>query len=82
LRNIMQRPDSPFGGKVVVFGGDFQQCLPMVSRGSRATIILAALSRSVLWRQVRILTLTKNLRLRANPLSKLYAKYLLRVCNG
>jgi hypothetical protein len=23
LRNIMQRPDSPFGGKVVVFEGDF-----------------------------------------------------------
>jgi hypothetical protein len=23
LRDIMQRPDSPFGDKVVVFGGDF-----------------------------------------------------------
>jgi len=23
LRDIMRRPDSPFGGKVVVFGGDF-----------------------------------------------------------
>jgi len=42
----------------------------------------AALSRSVLWRQVRILTLTENMRLRANPLSKPYAKYLLRVGNG
>jgi len=24
LRDIMRRPDSPFGGKVVVFGGDFR----------------------------------------------------------
>jgi hypothetical protein len=23
LRDIMQRPNSPFGGKVVIFGGDF-----------------------------------------------------------
>jgi hypothetical protein len=32
--------------------------------------------------QVRILTLTENMRLRANPLSKPYAEYLLRVSNG
>jgi hypothetical protein len=82
LRDIMRRPDSPFGGKVVVFGGDFRQCPPMVSRGSRATIVFAALLHSVLWLQVRILTLTENMRLRANPLSKPYAEYLLRVGNG
>jgi len=82
LRDIMQRPDSPFGGKVVVFGGDFRQCPPVVSRGSRAAIISTTLSRSVLWRQVCILTLTKNMRLCINPLSKLYVEYLLRVGNG
>jgi len=53
-----------------------------MSRGSWATIVSAALLHSVLWRQVRILTLTKNMRLRANPLSKPYAEYLLRVSNG
>ncbi len=82
LRNIMRRPDSPFGSKVVVFGGDFRQCAPVVFSGCRAAIVSAALSRSVLWCQVRILTLTKNMRLRANPLSKSYAEYLLRVGNG
>jgi len=50
LRDIMWHPNLPFGGKVVVFGGDFQQCPPVVSRGSRAAIVSAALSRSVLWR--------------------------------
>jgi hypothetical protein len=54
----------------------------MVSRGFRVTIVSAALLCSVLWRQVRILTLTENMRLRANPLSKPYAEYLLRVGNG
>jgi ATP-dependent DNA helicase PIF1 len=82
LRDIMRRPDLPFGSKVVVFGGDFQQCAPVVSKGSRAAIVFATLSRSVLWRQVRILTLTENMKLRANPLSKPYAEYLLRVGNG
>jgi hypothetical protein len=50
LRDIMRRPDSPFGGKVVVFGGDFRQCPLMVSKGSRVIIVSVALSRSVLWR--------------------------------
>jgi len=71
-----------FGDKVVVFGGDFRQCPPVVSRGSRAAIVSATFSRLVLWRQVRILTLTENMRLHANPLSKPYAEYLPRVDNG
>jgi hypothetical protein len=56
--------------------------VPMVSRGFRAAIVFATLSHSILWRQVRILTFTENMRLRANPLSKPYAEYLLRVGNG
>jgi len=67
---------------MVVFGGDFRQCAPVMSRGSWATIVSAALLHSVLWCQVRILILTENMRLRANPLSKPYAKYLLKVSNG
>jgi len=54
----------------------------MVSKGSQAAIISAAFSCSILWRQVRVLTLTKNMRLRTNPLFKPYAKYFLRVGNG
>jgi hypothetical protein len=82
LRDIMQRPYSPFGGKVVVFGGDFRQCLPMVSKGFRAVIVSTALSRSILWRKVRVLILTENMRLRVDPFSKPYVEYLLRVGNG
>jgi hypothetical protein len=72
----------PFGGKVVVFGGDFQQCPPVVSKGFRALIVYVALACSVLWRQVCVLTLTENMRLRVHPLSRPYAEYLLRVGNG
>jgi hypothetical protein len=81
LCDIMQHPDSPFGGKVVVFGGDFQQCPPVVSKGSRAIIISTALSHSILWHQMCVLTLTENMRLYANPLSKPNVEYLLKVGN-
>ncbi len=31
MRDIMGRRDRPFGGKIVVFGGDFRQVLPVVN---------------------------------------------------
>uniref|UniRef100_A0A453A3X3 ATP-dependent DNA helicase n=1 Tax=Aegilops tauschii subsp. strangulata TaxID=200361 RepID=A0A453A3X3_AEGTS len=49
MRDVMSRPDLPFGGKTVVFGGDFRQVLPVVRKGSRAQIINSSLRRSYLW---------------------------------
>ncbi|XP_074270828.1 uncharacterized protein LOC141594731 [Silene latifolia] len=53
----------PFGGKVVVFGGDFRQTLPVVSKGSRADVVAASLCSSYLWPFWKVLRLTKNMRL-------------------
>jgi len=36
LCDIMDRPNLLFGGKTMVFGGDFRQVLLVVQRGSRA----------------------------------------------
>jgi ATP-dependent DNA helicase PIF1 len=36
LHDILDKEDLPFGGKTVVFGGDFRQTLPVVRKGSRA----------------------------------------------
>jgi hypothetical protein len=36
----------PFRGKVMIFGGDFRQVLPVVPRGTRAQITDATLLRS------------------------------------
>ena len=33
LRDIMDRPELPFGGKIVVFGGDFRQVFPLFGEG-------------------------------------------------
>ncbi|XP_076903110.1 uncharacterized protein LOC143558073 [Bidens hawaiensis] len=53
----------PFGGKVIVFGGDFRQILPVVQHGSRSDIVNDSLSSSHIWTKCKVLRLTKNMRL-------------------
>jgi hypothetical protein len=82
IRDIT-KVDKPFGGKVVVFGGDFRQILPVVRRGSQAAIEDACLNSSALWDHVRVLRLTENMRVtRTDPLSQGFVEYLLRIGNG
>jgi hypothetical protein len=69
----------PFGGKVVVFGGDFRQVLPVVTRGTRAQITDATLLRSYLWEKIRKIHLTHNMQTQADPW---FSEYLLRIGNG
>ena len=67
LRDIMDRLELPFGGKTVVFGGDFRQVLPIVRKGSRAQIVDASLRRSYLWDWMRHLKLVHNMRAQSDP---------------
>ncbi|WVZ69849.1 hypothetical protein U9M48_018572 [Paspalum notatum var. saurae] len=78
LRNIMGS-DQPFGGKVMLFGGDFRQVLPVVARGTRARITDATLLRSYIWQGVRRIELTQNMRAQCDTW---FADYLLRIGNG
>ncbi|XP_057432230.1 ATP-dependent DNA helicase RRM3-like [Lotus japonicus] len=45
--------DIPFGGKVVVLGGDFRQILPVISKGSRSEIVGSAINSSYLWKHCK-----------------------------
>ncbi|XP_033147955.1 ATP-dependent DNA helicase PIF1-like [Brassica rapa] len=66
MRDIIRScEDKPFQGKVVVFGGDFRQILPVIPGGGRAETVLAALNSSYLWEHCKVLKLTKNMRLLA-----------------
>ena len=58
---------TPFGGKVVVLGGDLRQILPVVEGGTREDIISSTIIRSRLWPHVEILSLKQNMRLVCSP---------------
>ena len=90
LRDILRvtNPNSnniPFGGKVIVFGGDFRQILPVITGGTRQDIVHASLNSSYLWDHINVLRLTKNMRLRADSGStstndiKIFADWILKV---
>ncbi|KAF7844357.1 ATP-dependent DNA helicase PIF1-like [Senna tora] len=78
----------PFGGKVIVFGGDFRQILPVIPRGSREDIVMASLNSSYLWDSCKVLTLTKNMRLRTgntkyeNNEIRQFADWILNIGDG
>jgi len=70
----------PFGGKVMLLGGDFRQCLPIVPNGTRNEIIAQTISSSPLWRHFTIIRLTINMR--AIEGGQEFSDWLLSVGNG
>ncbi|XP_056843179.1 uncharacterized protein LOC130495713 [Raphanus sativus] len=52
--------ETPFGGKVVVFGGDFRQILPVIPKGNRTDIVMAALNSSYLWKYCKRIYLSSD----------------------
>jgi len=63
LKDITGGKYIPFGGKVVVFGGDFRQILPVIPKGTRQEVVHATINSSYLWNYCEVLTLTKNMRI-------------------
>ncbi|XP_057425596.1 uncharacterized protein LOC130718957 [Lotus japonicus] len=93
LRDLMRardesNADKPFGGKVVVLGGDFRQILPVIPKGSRQDIVKATINSSQLWKHCKVLKLTANMRLRTAGSSefaadiKAFADWILQIGNG
>ncbi|KAK9988698.1 hypothetical protein SO802_028937 [Lithocarpus litseifolius] len=47
---------------VLILGGDFRQVLPVVPKGTKAELLNACIVNSPLWRYIKILHLTQNMR--------------------
>ena len=68
LRDVIRCPNGKpsklcFGGKVVIFGGDFRQVLLVIQKGTRHDIVFATLNYSNIWNDYKVLRRTKNMKL-------------------
>ncbi|XP_058793045.1 uncharacterized protein LOC131665274 [Phymastichus coffea] len=79
LKYIMNN-DLPFGGKIMILGGDFRQLLPIKVNGTRNEILNLSIKNSELWPLFSKFQLKTNMRVWPHELA--FAKYLLDVGNG
>ncbi|XP_058783932.1 uncharacterized protein LOC131658680 [Vicia villosa] len=88
MSGITHAGDSIFGGKVVVFGGDFRQILPVIPRGTRSDIIHATINSSYIWDHCKVLRLTKNMRLQTGATTstthdiRSFSEWILQIGDG
>ncbi|KAL3361944.1 hypothetical protein AABB24_014672 [Solanum stoloniferum] len=78
LRDLMET-NMLFGGKIVVFSGDFRQTLPVVRSGKKEDFIRESLLCSEIWNQLEKLQLSKNMRATKDPE---FCEYLMRIGDG
>ncbi|KAF1854814.1 hypothetical protein Lal_00026526 [Lupinus albus] len=71
--------DAPFGGKVVILGGDFRQILPVIPKGNNAEMIGACIVKLPLWAYTDVLHLRQNMR---SLQDHNFAEYLMRIGDG
>jgi hypothetical protein len=88
LKELMEN-DSPFGGKIMIIGGDFRQILPVRKRAGRNDLVSLSVTQSNLWKQFKVFRLKKNQRVLtgANDETVMqdredFADWLLKVGNG
>jgi ATP-dependent DNA helicase PIF1 len=82
------KDNRPFGGKVVIFGGDFRQTLPVVAGGSIFDQADLCMIKSYLWADVYTFELTENVRLATSSDThcqierQQFSEWLLKIGNG
>ncbi|GBM01790.1 hypothetical protein AVEN_205456-1 [Araneus ventricosus] len=72
LLKDLTKCDEPFGGKIILLGGDFRQILPVILRGSRSLTVSSCIKKHRLWSE----------NMRAFDSEKEFASWLLHVGEG
>ncbi|XP_045033918.1 ATP-dependent DNA helicase pif1-like [Daphnia magna] len=80
FQTVMKNRVEPYGGKVLLLGGDFRQCLPVVRHGNRVQVVEATIINNVTWPNFHQLRLVQNMRTTAG--SQDYADWLIELGNG
>nr|XP_016491629.1 PREDICTED: uncharacterized protein LOC107811256 [Nicotiana tabacum] len=78
LKDIMDS-HALFGGKVIVFGGDFRQTLHVVRNEKKKDFICESLLYCNIWNRLEKLQLSEKIRTKTDPA---FCKYLMRIGNG
>ncbi|XP_021864129.1 uncharacterized protein [Spinacia oleracea] len=78
LRDLCDE-DLLFGGKLIVFVGDFRQVLPVMPRKTQREAVAVSLVNSVLWPRLTRFRLTENIHAREDPA---FSAFLLALGNG
>ncbi|GFQ02404.1 ATP-dependent DNA helicase pif1 [Phtheirospermum japonicum] len=87
--SMLQGTSTAFGGRTVIFGGDFRQILPVIPSGTKADILNATMCNSQIWHECEVYTLKLNMRLmqphmddhRRDELNQ-FAQWLLNIGDG
>ncbi|XP_058790186.1 uncharacterized protein LOC131663673 [Phymastichus coffea] len=79
LQNFMDN-NLPFGGKIIIVGGDLKQLLPIKVRGTRSEILSLCVVYSKVWKYFTKFSLTANIRVLPNEIE--FSKFLLDIGNG
>ncbi|GJY87362.1 DNA helicase [Tanacetum coccineum] len=61
LKDISNSPNTLFGGKSIILGGDFRQTLPVKKKASKAEILDASITSSYLWPKFKTYILMENM---------------------
>src|SRR6266542_1706188 len=81
FKDLTDNSDEPFRGKIIVMEGDFRQILPIVIRETRAYIVNTCIKSSNLWRFIKVMHLTENMRVQ-DAMQKQFVDYLLKIGEG
>ena len=76
LRSIAN-PNLPFGGKILVAGGDFRQYLPVQPRSNRRETLDLSIKKSHLWKNFKHVSFEKKMR--GHPEQEAFVKYILEL---
>ncbi|XP_063987756.1 uncharacterized protein LOC135167948 [Diachasmimorpha longicaudata] len=73
-----------FGGAMILLSGDFRQTLPVIPRSTPADELNACLKSSNLWKHVKVLHLSKNMRveLQNDQSGNIFSKQRIDIGNG
>ena len=79
-RDLTRNKNTPFGGRNVVFGGDFMQPLPITPLADPRMAYNICIKKSIVWPFFQIIVLNTNMRTLAEEVE--FANYLLDIGRG